>query len=342
MVWSRFWRQILYFLSGLTCTDENFITKAGAPRVAAAKGIALVCPDTSPRGANIEGEDESWDFGTGAGFYVNATEEPWSANYKMYTYVTEELPALLAAELPLDVSNASVTGHSMGGHGALVVGLKNPVCPAGYRAPVLSSHRGCVLLYPGTHQAKYKSVSAFAPICHPSSCPWGVKAFTGSVPPWLLFQRWHHGLMHCGLQLVVCVLFTGGRYLGTDEAAWEVRLVCPVCMCYIMLTLLLPQPYDATLLMQASAKYPNSILIDQVRHADWALGVSSVVHMVVLFPRQGTDDSFYTGKQLLPEAFLVRAIGLCLGQRVHPLRHHRLRLYCCQLRARARPSDSTN
>ena len=135
-VWFRFRRQILYFLSGLTCTDENFITKAGAPRVAAAKGIALVCPDTSPRGANIEGEDESWDFGTGAGFYVDATEEPWSANYKMYTYVTEELPALLAAELPLDVSNASVTGHSMGGHGALVVGLKNPVCPAGYRAAV--------------------------------------------------------------------------------------------------------------------------------------------------------------------------------------------------------------
>ena len=112
-----------------------------------------------------------------------------------------------------------------------------------------------------------------------------MKAFTGSVPPWLLFQRWHHGLMHCGLQLVVCVLFTGGRYLGTDEAAWEVRLVCSVCMCYTMLTLPLPQPYDATLLMQASAKYPNSILIDQVRHADWALGASSVFsHGCAVFP----------------------------------------------------------
>lgn len=145
---------VLFFLSGLTCTDDNFTQKACAQRAAAEHGIALVAPDTSPRGAGVAGEDDGWDFGTGAGFYVDATAEPFAANYNMYSYVTEELPALIGANFPaVDVSRMGVTGHSMGGHGALTIALKNPT--------------------------KYRSVSAFSPICHPTACPWGTKAFTG-------------------------------------------------------------------------------------------------------------------------------------------------------------------
>lgn len=142
----------LYWLSGLTCTEDNFIQKAGAIRHAAEEGIALICPDTSPRGTEIEGEHEGWDFGSGAGFYVNATQEKWSKNYNMYQYVTEELTSLVESELPVTASK-SIFGHSMGGHGALICYLKNP--------------------------GMYKSVSAFSPICNPVECPWGVKAFTG-------------------------------------------------------------------------------------------------------------------------------------------------------------------
>eukprot|EP00475_Leptophrys_vorax_P012954 TRINITY_DN1933_c0_g2_i3.p1 TRINITY_DN1933_c0_g2~~TRINITY_DN1933_c0_g2_i3.p1 ORF type:complete len:296 (-),score=68.87 TRINITY_DN1933_c0_g2_i3:4902-5789(-) len=143
---------VIYWLSGLTCTEENFITKAGAQRTAARCNVAIVCPDTSPRGANIPGEDTDYDFGTGAGFYVNATRAPWNANYKMYDYVTAELPAIVQKYLPVN-ANKSIMGHSMGGHGALICFLKNP--------------------------GMYKSVSAFSPICNPIKCPWGVKAFNG-------------------------------------------------------------------------------------------------------------------------------------------------------------------
>lgn len=143
---------VLYWLSGLTCTDENFMQKAGAQRVAAELGIAIVCPDTSPRGSDFPGEHDHYDFGSGAGFYVNATEKPWSANYRMYDYVTEELPTLVEQHFPVN-SNRGISGHSMGGHGALVCYLRNP--------------------------GKYKSVSAFAPICHPSDCSWGQKALSG-------------------------------------------------------------------------------------------------------------------------------------------------------------------
>eukprot|EP01098_Paradermamoeba_levis_P009057 TRINITY_DN3751_c0_g1_i1.p1 TRINITY_DN3751_c0_g1~~TRINITY_DN3751_c0_g1_i1.p1 ORF type:complete len:282 (-),score=82.58 TRINITY_DN3751_c0_g1_i1:135-980(-) len=145
---------VLYWLSGLTCTDENFITKAGAQRAAAHHKVALVCPDTSPRGAGIEGEAESWDFGVGAGFYVDATEPKWSKFYNMYSYITVELPAVLKENFPnLLTDKQSIFGHSMGGHGALICALKNP--------------------------GKYKSASAFAPISNPVNCPWGKKAFTG-------------------------------------------------------------------------------------------------------------------------------------------------------------------
>ena len=144
---------VLYWLSGLTCTDENFVQKAGAQRYAAEHGIAIVCPDTSPRGEGVADDPEgAYDMGLGAGFYVNATQHPWAEHYQMYSYVVGELPALIAAEFPVDGQRASISGHSMGGHGALIIALKNP--------------------------GRFKSVSAFAPICSPLNCPWGNKTLS--------------------------------------------------------------------------------------------------------------------------------------------------------------------
>lgn len=153
---------VLYFLSGLTCTEANCVQKGGFQRIAAEKGIIVVGPDTSPRGCNIAGEDDSWDFGSGAGFYLDATVAPWADNYRMFSYVSKELPALINANFPV-TDKAAITGHSMGGHGALICALKNP--------------------------GQYTSVSAFAAIANPTSCPWGEKAFKG--------------------------------YLGGDESAWK-------------------------------------------------------------------------------------------------------------------------
>ncbi|EST09389.1 putative esterase [Kalmanozyma brasiliensis GHG001] len=143
---------VLYYLSGLTCTEDNAAQKGGFFNAAEAAQIALVFPDTSPRGAKVDGEDESYDFGSGAGFYLNATKQPWSAAYNMYDYIVKELPSKLG-ELPIDTSKASIFGHSMGGHGALTLYLKN--------------------------RGQYKSASAFSPICNPTACPWGKKAFEG-------------------------------------------------------------------------------------------------------------------------------------------------------------------
>jgi S-formylglutathione hydrolase len=155
---------VLYWLSGLTCTDENFVTKAGAQRYAAEHGIAVVAPDTSPRGEGVADDPEgAYDLGLGAGFYVNATEPPWSGHYRMYDYIVSELPGLVEAQFPVDASRVAISGHSMGGHGALTIALKNP--------------------------GRFKSVSAFAPICSPLNCPWGEKAL--------------------------------GAYLGSDRANWE-------------------------------------------------------------------------------------------------------------------------
>ncbi len=142
----------VYWLSGLTCTDDNVRTKAGAQRYAAELGIALVMPDTSPRGSDVADAPERYDLGQGAGFYVNATQAPWSQHYRMYDYVTRELPILVEAELPLLPGVKSITGHSMGGHGALICALKEP--------------------------GAYRSVSAFAPICHPTVCGWGEGCFS--------------------------------------------------------------------------------------------------------------------------------------------------------------------
>jgi len=147
---------VLFWLSGLTCNETNFIQKAGAQGHAARHGIMVVCPDTSPRGCNIEGEDDSWDFGSGAGFYLDATEDKFSKNYRMFSYVTKELPQLIRDNYKV-TDKMGVFGHSMGGHGAMVCALKSP--------------------------GLFSSVSAFAPICHPSQCPWGVKAFSGYLGP---------------------------------------------------------------------------------------------------------------------------------------------------------------
>ncbi|WP_199610980.1 S-formylglutathione hydrolase [Flocculibacter collagenilyticus] len=141
---------VLYWLSGLTCTDENFIQKAGAQKLASQLGIAIVAPDTSPRGDEVPDVKESWDIGKGAGFYVNATQQPWSKHYNMYDYVVDELPRLIKENFPVNHKQA-ISGHSMGGHGALICAIKNP--------------------------NNYTSVSAFAPIANPSQCPWGHKAF---------------------------------------------------------------------------------------------------------------------------------------------------------------------
>ncbi|WP_058913806.1 S-formylglutathione hydrolase [Entomohabitans teleogrylli] len=140
---------VLYWLSGLTCNDENFTTKAGAQRIAAQLGIVLVMPDTSPRGADVA-NDEGYDLGQGAGFYLNATRAPWSAHYRMFDYLRDELPALISAQFQVS-ERASICGHSMGGHGALIMALKNP--------------------------GRFCSVSAFAPIVNPGQVPWGQKAF---------------------------------------------------------------------------------------------------------------------------------------------------------------------
>ncbi|MBY0372222.1 S-formylglutathione hydrolase [bacterium] len=144
---------VVYWLSGLSCSEDNFMAKAGAQRVAAELGLILIAPDTSPRGLNLPGDSDHWDFGVAAGFYVNALQAPWSKNYRMYDYVTRELPEVVAANFPVLPRKESIFGHSMGGHGALIAALRQP--------------------------GRYASVSAFAPICAPIQCPWGQKAFKG-------------------------------------------------------------------------------------------------------------------------------------------------------------------
>ena len=143
----------LLYLAGLTCTEETFAIKASAQRRAAELGLALITPDTSPRGANVPGEAESWDFGVGAGFYLDATQAPWATHWRMESYLMNELLPLCTAQLPIDAQRLGIFGHSMGGHGALTLALRHP--------------------------GRFKTLSAFAPICAPTQCPWGEKAFTG-------------------------------------------------------------------------------------------------------------------------------------------------------------------
>jgi S-formylglutathione hydrolase len=147
----------LFFLAGLTCTEETFMIKAGAQKVAAELGIMLVAPDTSPREPRLPGDDADWDFGLGAGFYIDATQAPWAAHYRMHDYVSRELPEIVEKLFPADPKRFGIFGHSMGGHGALVLGLRHP--------------------------QRFRSLSAFAPISSPSQVPWGIKAFTNYLGP---------------------------------------------------------------------------------------------------------------------------------------------------------------
>jgi S-formylglutathione hydrolase len=144
---------MLFYLAGLTCNEETFAMKAGAQRYAAQHGLMLVTPDTSPRNSGIDGADAAWDFGTGAGFYLDATQPPWSKHWRMASYVARELREVVLSQFPARADRVGICGHSMGGHGALTLALKNP--------------------------GRYQSVSAFAPVAAPMQCPWGVKAFTG-------------------------------------------------------------------------------------------------------------------------------------------------------------------
>ncbi|HEX9172605.1 MAG TPA: S-formylglutathione hydrolase [Telluria sp.] len=180
---------VLFYLAGLTCTEETFATKAGAQRVAAAEGMILVAPDTSPRGADVPGETDSWDFGAGAGFYLDATAEPWSRHYRMYSYILE-LRALVLANFAADGERVGIFGHSMGGHGALVMALRNPDL--------------------------FRSVSAFAPIAAPMRCPWGQKAFGGYLgPDSAAWRAWDASELMAGMQAP----FPGGILIdqGLDD-----------------------------------------------------------------------------------------------------------------------------
>jgi len=176
---------VLYYLAGLTSTEETFMIKGGAQRVAAEHGLMLVAPDTSPRGLGLQGEDEDWDFGSGAGFYLDATAEPWSRHYKMYSYVTAELPALVEEHFPARADARGIFGHSMGGHGALTIALKNP--------------------------DRYRSVSAFAPIAAPTRAPWGKKAFSGYLGSG---EEWRG---HDASELVSERPFPDGRTIIVDQ-----------------------------------------------------------------------------------------------------------------------------
>ena len=195
---------VLYYLSGLTCTDENARTKAQFAQEAARVGLAVVFPDTSPRGVSIEGQDDSYDFGSGAGFYVNATNPKWSKNYNMYDYVNSELPDLVQELFPVDSKKRSIMGHSMGGHGALISYLKNP--------------------------GKYSSVSAFSPICNPTQSPWGQKAFEGYL-----------GSVEAGKEYDATELIS--KYEGPKYQAILIDQVILIFMnlilCYILLGLLI-------------------------------------------------------------------------------------------------------
>lgn len=220
---------VLYWLSGLTCTEQNFTTKAGAQRYAEEYGIAIVAPDTSPRGCDIEGEEDSWDFGTGAGFYVDATQEKWKTNYNMFSYVTKELPSLVDANFPVLCDRVAISGHSMGGHGALICALKNP--------------------------RKYKSVSAFAPICNPMNCPWGKKAFSG--------------------------------YLGPNQAAWKSWDACELVKNYK------GPPFSSYILID-QGKDDSFLAQGQLLPANFVEACREVGMQVMLRMQEGYDHSYYT------------------------------------------------
>lgn len=215
------------YLAGLTCNEETFMVKAGAQRVASALGLALIAPDTSPRGANIAGESDSWDFGMAASFYLDATEAPWSTHYRMESYLTADLLPLLAATLPIDTDRLGIAGHSMGGHGALTLALRHP--------------------------GVFKSVSALAPICAPTQCPWGQKAFSG--------------------------------YLGSDTASWAAHDAAALMLSQRT------APFPGGILIDQGLS--DQFLTDQLQPQSLVKACAEVGQPITLREQAGYDHGYY-------------------------------------------------
>ncbi|MBK1659565.1 S-formylglutathione hydrolase [Paracraurococcus ruber] len=220
---------VVWFLAGLTCTEENFTVKAGAQRVAAELGLLLVAPDTSPRGEGVPDDPQgAWDFGLGAGFYVDATQDPWAKHYRMRSYIERELPALVGAALPADLARQGIMGHSMGGHGALTIALRHP--------------------------GRYAAVSAFAPICSPLRCPWGEKALGHYLGPDRAAWRQYDAtaLIEDGAR-VPDILVDQGTADGFLDTQLKPRLLAEACgRAGIPLTLRMQDGYDHSYFFIAS------------------------------------------------------------------------------------------
>ena len=236
---------VVWYLSGLTCTEENFTVKAGAQRIAADLGLLLIAPDTSPRGDGVPGDPTgSYDFGLGAGFYVDATQQPWSRNYRMASYVEHELPELISAELPADVARQSIMGHSMGGHGALTIALRN--------------------------QARYTSVSAFSPICSPMNCPWGEKALSGYLGSNKTWRRYDAcALLEDGARVAELLVDQGtaDQFLETQLKPELLERSC--AQAGVPLTLRMQEGYDH------SYFFISTFIEDHLRWHAKRLGVAS-------------------------------------------------------------------
>lgn len=235
---------VLWWLSGLTCTEENFTVKAGAYMEAARLGLAIIAPDTSPRGEQVA-DDEAYDLGQGAGFYLDATEPPWTPHFRMYSYVTRELQALISSEFPVDAARQGISGHSMGGHGALVLGLRNP--------------------------GLYKSISAFAPIVAPSKSPWGQKAFTAYLgddrTAWATFDACQ--ILTTGTnrgEVPVILVDQGGADQFLDEELKPELLVKAAELAGQAINLRLQPGYDH------SYFFVSSFIADHLRHHVEILG----------------------------------------------------------------------
>lgn len=218
---------LLVYLAGLTCNEETFTMKAGAQRLASELGLALLMPDTSPRGANLAGEADAWDFGVGAGFYLDATRAPWAAHWRMESYLLEELLPQVAAHAPVDAARTGLFGHSMGGHGALTLALRHP--------------------------GRFRSVSALAPICAPSECPWGQTAFSG--------------------------------YLGADRSAWDAHDAT------VLMRTQRAAPYPQGILIDQGLA--DKFLAEQLHPESFEIACAAVAQPLTLRRHAGYDHGYY-------------------------------------------------
>ncbi|MBX3656676.1 MAG: S-formylglutathione hydrolase [Ramlibacter sp.] len=237
----------LLYLAGLTCNEETFAVKAGAQQLAAQLGLALLAPDTSPRGAGVPGEADAWDFGVGAGFYLDATQAPWARNWRMESWLLKELLPLLRAELPIDGGRVGLFGHSMGGHGALTLALRHP--------------------------GEFSTLSAFAPICAPTQCPWGQKAFAG--------------------------------YLGADTLAWEAHDASA------LMARQTAAPYPGGLLIDQGLG--DKFLAEQLHPHRFEAACQQAGQPLTLRRHQGYDHGYYFIQTFMGDHLRFHAQGLGLG-----------------------------